>query len=64
MSAVIEGIIKELERALERQRAPERQRDLLKQLKLALDHDFESELQARLADLRTQLEQTAQEGRT
>jgi len=48
MSAVIEGVIEKLECALERQR------DLLEQLK-ALEHDFDSELQARLADLRTQL---------
>jgi len=51
MSAVIEGIIKELERTFERQR------DLLEQLKSALEHDFDSELQAQIANLRTQLEQ-------
>ena len=65
MSAVIKGIVEELEHALERQHdLLEQLRDLLEQLKPALEHDFDSELQARLADLRTQLEQTAQEGRT
>lgn len=58
MSAIIKGIIKELEDSNGKiSRALERQSDLLEQLKISLGHDFESELQTKLNDLRTQLEQ-------